>query len=245
VGSALVARVVEWVCGIRKPVLIALVLAELVFAAGFIFIRMWPEYYLRAFDLDDERNFTAMFSTFQFAWIAGAIVSFLLVPGMIIKSLRLLALTAVAGFIFLGIDEYEQVHERLSVLLVPFEWLPRLKDNVGAWIPVYAIIGALLLFLFRKTIALAARLYRKPSTLFIAGLALVFLGSVGCEIIAFEFLAQNRADPLYPFAVAAEEFLEMSGASLMLFAVLTFGAAEFPFALRSANRKSAIALVNA
>lgn len=245
VGSALVARVVEWGCGTRKPVLIALVFAELVFAAAFIFIRMRPEYYLKAFDIDNERNFTAIFSAVQFVWIAGVIASFLMVPGMIIKPLRILAWAAAAGFVFLGVDEYKQVHEQLSNILIPYEWLPRLKEDVGAWIPVYAIIAAFLLFLFRKATLMAARLYPRPSCLFVVGLALLFLGSVGCEIIAFEFLAQNRADPLYPFAVAAEEFLEMSGASLMLFAALTFGAAEFPSALRSANRNCAIALVNA
>jgi hypothetical protein len=245
VGSALVARVVEWGCSIRKPVLIALVLAELVFAAGFIFIRMWPEYYLKAFDIDNEENFTAIFSAVQFVWIAGVIVSFLLVPDLIIKPLRLLAWMAVAGFVFLGLDEYMQMHEQLSNLLVPYDWLPRLKEDVGAWIPVYAVCAVFLLLVFRRAIMMAAQLYPKPSGLFVAGLALLFLGSVGCEIIAFEFLPQNRADPLYPFAVAAEEFLEMSGASLMLFAALTFGAAEFPLALRSANRNSATALVNA
>lgn len=243
-SSALVARVVEAGCAIRKPVFVALVLAELAVAAAFIFIRMRPEYYLKAFDLDIERNLTAVFSAVQFAWIAGVIVSFLLIPGMIVKPLRLLAWAAVAGFVFLGIDEYAQAHERLSNLLVPYRWIPRLEQDIGVWIPVYALLAAVLLFLFRRAIVMAARLYAGPSRLFLTGLALLFLGSVGCEIIAFEALPKNSFDPNYPYVVVVEEFLEMSGASLMLFAVLTFGAAEVPV-LRRADRNSAMAPVHA
>lgn len=244
-GSALVARVVEWGCGIRKPVLIALVVAELVFAAAFLVIRFRPEFYVKAFDLDNERNLTAVFSAIQFAWIAGVIVSFLLVPGMIVEPLRRLACAAVAGFLFLGIDEYTQVHEQLSGLLIPYAWIPRLKQDIGAWIPAYAVLAAILLFLFRRAILMAARLYPQPSKLFLAGLALLFLGSVGCEIIAFEALAQNSSDPSYPYVVVVEEFLEMSGASLMLYAVLAFGASQAPAPARKATRISAMPMLHA
>ncbi len=227
-GSALVVRVVGFGCRVRMPVLMALVLAELALSAGFIFIRMRPEFYLKAFDIDNEQNFSAAFSAIQFLWIAGSITCFLAIPRMIVDPLRVLAWTAATGFVFLGFDEYTQVHERLSNLLVPYGFVPRFNEGVGAWISVYATAAVNLLMLFRRPVLLAGRLYPKPSLHFLAGLALVFLGSVGCEIIAFELLPLNRADPLYPFAVAAEEFLEMSGASLMLFAIATFGAAQMP-----------------
>lgn len=227
-GSALVVRVVVWGCAIRRPTLVALVLVELLLVAGFAFISSHPDYYVKAFDLDHEYNFAAAYSALQLVWIAGVICSFLLVPGMIIKPLRPLAWAAAAGFAFLGFDEYAQVHERLSDLLVTSTWAPRLKENVGAWIPIYAACAAMLIFHFRHAIEIAARLHPQSSILFLFGISLLFLGSVGCEIIAFEVLPLNRADPLYNIAVAAEEFLEMSGASVILYAVLAFGASVQP-----------------
>ena len=159
--------------------------------------------------------------------------------------MRLLGCAAVAGFLFLGVDECTQVHEQLSRLLIPYAWIPRLKQDIGAWIPVYAVLAVMLLFLFRRAILQAVDLYPMPSKLFLAGLALLFLGSVGCEIFAFEVLPENSFDPNYPLVVVVEEFLEMSGASLMLFAVLTFGAGQVPVPQHSGNRNSAIAQVHA
>ncbi len=224
-GILLITRVVEFVCGLRKPIFIVLILAASVLVSGFIAMRLHPEHYIKAFDIDNERNLPAILCAIQFAWIACSIACFLLVPGMIEKPFRRLAVAASAGFLFFGFDEYIQYHEKLSDVLVNYPWAPRLNGDVGAWIPVYAAAAVILFAIFRKPAFLAWKLYRKPSAIFLAGLFLLFCGSVGFEIVAFEFLEQSRDNPFYPYAVAAEEFLEMAGASVMHYGIWSYGAA--------------------
>lgn len=226
VFDALVLRVVNGACAVRRPVLVLLLAIEAALAVWFVVIRHHPQWYHLAFDIDYERNVPAVFSAFQLAWISGSIFSFLFVQGMIAPPMRPLAFAAAAGFAFLGIDEYIQIHEQLSQVLSTIDWFPRLKGDVGAWIPVYALCGGLLTYAFRKPALMAFNQFPSVSKLFLAGLAMLFCGSVGCEFVAFRLLPQSFENPAYPVIAAMEEFLEMAGASVMLFAIATFGAAQ-------------------
>lgn len=225
-------RAIAWIvrsgCSLRKPALAALLTAELLLLCIYGAMRLDPGLYVKAFDFDGERNVTAIFSAVQLVWIGGAIVSFMLVPDMVVPRLRRLAWAASAGFLFLGLDEYLEWHERINTAIPGVRWLPLLKGGHGGWIPAYLLISAALALLFLRPALEAARLHPKPAALFLAGLMTAFIGSAGFEIVAFQFLDLGMKDPAYPFAVAAEEFLEMAGASLMLFAVLTFGEQAFP-----------------
>lgn len=223
-----IAWIVRRGCARRNPALAALIAAELVFLCIYGAMRLYPHLYVKAFDFDGERNVTAIFSAVQLVWTAGAIASFMLVPGMVPPQLRRLAWAACAGFLFLGLDEYMEWHERINLAVPGVRWLPLLKNGHGGWISVYLSIAAILALLFLRPAMEAARLYPRPAAIFLAGLLTAFSGSAGFEIVAFQFLELGMNDPAYPFAVAAEEFLEMTGGSIMLYAVLAFGAEAFP-----------------
>ena len=121
---------------------------------------------------------------------------------------------------FLSLDETIQFHEKFPFGLIPIEWLPRFKDNYGAWIPVYVTMTVAFIFIFRKIIMDLWKFYRKELIIFSTGMFLFLLGGVVLEIISIEHLFVNRLSKVYLLEVAMEEGLEMIGATFMLYASL-------------------------
>jgi hypothetical protein len=61
--------------------------------------------------------------------------------------------------------------------------------------------------------------------IFLGGFATIVAGAVGGEIIWLLFLVEEQGSALYHLEVAAEEFLEMVGASIILYATIEIAAA--------------------
>ena len=65
--------------------------------------------------------------------------------------------------------------------------------------------------------------YFQPETLMIAtGIAVFLFGAVVLEIISYQFLHDGATPLLYLAEVTFEEFLEMSGGSLILYGTIRF-----------------------
>lgn len=133
--------------------------------------------------------------------------------------------TLVAGgaiFVLLSLDEGAGVHERISSAArsVGADWL-LFEGGFGAWIGVYAVAAIVVLILG------AGRLYRvwqhfgAEARLAALGAAIYVAGAVALEVVSYRFLASGR-DEWYLVEVAFEEFLEMAGVSVILYAVLRF-----------------------
>lgn len=185
--------------------------------------------YLRV-DLDGEGNLPSYFSALVLlacaglsAWIARDET---LSRGRWAWHWRLVA----AGFAYLSIDEAAQLHELLNM---PVRYVLEDWKTHAAWTLVALIVlGIALLFLASFLRAMPARLRRM---LLIAG-AVYVCGAVGVEIIGgavglvltgraagVEIIGGNLhiATVIYEISVTIEEGLEMTGAALFVFALLT------------------------
>jgi hypothetical protein len=170
------------------------------------------------FDLDGEATVPAWFSALQLAVIGFLFVLKALQPS---STTPKLLMTLGAGFLFLSADEAASIHENLSpVLAGRGEWLPRFRFDHGVWIFVYLAGATAVLLPFRRQLTALWRQHRSEASIMATGMALALAGGVGLEIIAYQFLGATLTPRLYPIEVAAEEFLEMVGMSVVLYGSL-------------------------
>jgi hypothetical protein len=208
-------RLLFWLLGI-----------ELAFACVYVVLHIWfgdtrwgP--LTPWFDLDAEVSIPAWFSTVQLALVAAVLF---LAAANNRQAGRLPSshlIVAGAGFLFLSADEGAAIHERITgaAKALGFDWL--LFEGVhGAWITVYAVVALALFALVARPLLRAARRYPRESRVAAAGAGLFAGGAVGLEILSYKLLRDDTQSVAYKIEVAAEETLEMVGASVMLYAAL-------------------------
>jgi hypothetical protein len=169
------------------------------------------------FDLDGESSIPAWFSSVQFFLIGLVILLKSCQPDPDHSSSVLFLRLVSAGFVFLSVDEAASIHEKISVLLRHVAWLPRFKDDHGLWVFIYAMIGLFLLLINYRILAAMWNHHRQATSIMAIGMGFVLLGGVGLEALSYQFLRSGSTPLLYSIEVALEEFLEMSGASVMLY----------------------------
>lgn len=169
----------------------------------------------RLLDLDGEQSIAVWFSVVQLAAIG---LLFL------IKAARTdgkdgiprwFLLLGSAGFFFLSMDEHLELHENITKAMVHLDWMPRFSGDHGIWVFFYLGAGLALLLLAARPILALWHQYSYPFLLMAAGAGVFLLGAVVLEIISYVFL---RNGPLLfrVLEVAAEEFMEMLGATSIL-----------------------------
>lgn len=120
------------------------------------------------------------------------------------------------AFLLLSADETASFHEQITLSLRRFEALPRFTGDHGMWIPF--LIAGVTGFM-AVTASSWRRLWhheRRGTLLMGIGLALGFLGAVGLEIVSYEIIRPAGTRILYVLEVAAEEGLELLGATALL-----------------------------
>ncbi|HSB12018.1 MAG TPA: hypothetical protein VLM38_21205 [Blastocatellia bacterium] len=175
-------------------------------------------------NLDAEGNLPTWFSSFQLALIA---ISFWALAARTRASQRpsrrFFRLCA-GFFLLLSIDETALLHERLTASLGSryVDWVPRYLVNH----PPEAIVCLLVL------VACACAAYPHLRGLLQVSIRASLIAGSGCvvyvtgaavlETIGYKMLNAGASVGLYRFEVTLEEFLEMFGASLILYAALLF-----------------------
>ncbi len=193
----------------------------LLIAAYFVDMLLGSPFWLlqRLVDIDGENSFASWFSSTQLFLIG--LVFFLW--GWRRESDtgpdRWFTLLCAVAFFFLSADEALFIHESITRGLSKYESLYRFKGGHGMWIPFY--VGALVLLgmLCWRQIQQFWKHHREAFLLMLVGAALFLLGAVGLEIAAYELI--SKESPILLIEVAAEEFLEMFGASVILYAGTT------------------------
>lgn len=171
------------------------------------------------FNLDKETSIPTWFSTIQL-FIIGAVLLLIVVNNRQPQRLsnRLLFLGA-AGFILLSADEGAQFHERIKepVVRLGQDWI-QFPGGYGDWIIPYLFLCLVALIVLARPLARVIRNYPKEASIAIGGVFLIVLGAVGLEIISY--LLREDGGVWYAIEVAGEEFAEMAGASMILYAAL-------------------------
>ena len=175
-------------------------------------------------DLDAEGNLPAWFSSFQLALIAIAFWVLAARFRATQRPSRRFLRACSAFFLLLSIDETAMFHERIT---------ESLGSRYLDWVPVYAgnhpgdaIICAMILV---ACVAAAFphlrglwQMSSRFSLIAAAGAAIYVTGAAVLESAGYKILRAGSTLSLYRAEVAVEEFFEMLGASLILYAVLLF-----------------------
>lgn len=122
------------------------------------------------------------------------------------------------GLVFLSADEASMIHERLTPLSEKYaSFVPLFRGNNGAWITIYAVVLLVIIASQAKNIILMSRSYRESLLVFSLGLAILVTGAVLIEITMYYSLFSSGI-----MQVALEEFLEMTGGSIILVSAVMF-----------------------
>ncbi|MEX2124579.1 MAG: hypothetical protein WD795_11865 [Woeseia sp.] len=173
------------------------------------------------FDLDSEKSLSTWFSAIQL-FAVGALLFLAAMNNGQKEYLSNFALT-VAGlvFIWLSADEDVQLHENLTYMARHFG-LSRISfvGEWGAWIIAYAALGLLGVALGAKHLNALWRHFNSVAVVGLAGAVTYVIGAVGFEIASFPLRNSEATLTLNLIAVAFEEFFEMVGISIILYATL-------------------------
>jgi len=173
-------------------------------------------------NLDGEGNLPAWFSSFQLTLIS---ISFWMLAACARESHRPSRrfLRMCGGFfLLLSIDETAMLHERITASLGSryVDWLPGyLAENPVNAIVCLSAMGLCVCAAYPHLRSLW-RMSLKASLVGACGCVVYVTGAAVLETIGYKMLNAGAALSLYRAEVALEEFLEMSGASLILYAVL-------------------------
>jgi hypothetical protein len=124
-------------------------------------------------------------------------------------------------FIFLSVDESAAIHEKITIIAKKLGiHLILFKGDHGAWIAVYLIIAIVGVLMNARHFRNLWRYFRHENIIALIGAIMLVTGGIVFEIISYLFLRSESMKLLYKVEVAFEEFFEMSGVSIILYAVL-------------------------
>lgn len=201
-------------------------LSTLLLTEGFLILLYWigalsPHSEFQAFtDLNGEGNLPAWFSSSQILLIAtNAWILILLHKDGDTPSRPLLILIA-SGAVLWSMDETSQIHERIthSIGARYVDWLPGflLSHKAITLLIIAVAIAALKMAL--KEIASLWRASRRCCLIAAAGVLICFLGGAVLETLGYR-LIPAESEMVWRVEVTLEEFFEMAGASLILYAM--------------------------
>jgi hypothetical protein len=174
-------------------------------------------------DLDGEGNLSAWFSSFQLALISLNLWAYGFGQHTSDRPRRGFLILLASTFLLWSLDETAMLHERATALLGSryVDWLP--EYLLGHQFIVLAILAALVMalrMLWRDVTAMW-RLHRHESLIAIQGFAICVFGGAILETIGYKFFAGGVNPFLYQTEVCFEEFLEMLGASFLLYSAVS------------------------
>jgi hypothetical protein len=173
-------------------------------------------------DLDAEGNLPAWFSSFQLGlvaigwWVLAARHRATQRP-----SRRFLRICG-GFFLLLSIDETALFHERITESLGSryLDWVPAyLSQHIDDVVACVTIVLVCIAFVFPNIRGLW-RLSPRAGSILAAGCSVYVTGAAVLESIGYRMLSGGSTVFVCRAEVAGEEFLEMLGASLILYAVL-------------------------
>jgi hypothetical protein len=123
------------------------------------------------------------------------------------------------GFIYLSMDEGSSIHEKMTLEFHNNPLVPYFDGVHGIWIVVYGCVGIITLIILRRDIFAVCKHFPKEALIFLGGMVIYLAGTGGAETITYFYI--DKSNPfVYTAEVILEEFLEMSGASILLYSVL-------------------------
>ena len=206
-----------------KKILIGLITIEIFFVTIYGFTAFFDSSIIVLkilFDLDNEGSLPAWFSATQLFLIGLAFLTKSRVIDKHHSPSPYFFLIMGLGFIFLSADEAAAIHEKMTHILKNYDAMPRFRGNHGIWIFIYISIAILLLLSHFKYLTALWNFYRKETIILSIGMTGIICGGVILEIVSYQFLRTGLTPISYAIEVIAEEFLEMFGATIVLYGAI-------------------------
>lgn len=185
---------------------------------------------LRAlFDLDAEASIPTWFSTVQLFVISGVLF---VTSGHLRqrdrrerqRDRRVLSSLFVAGgffFLFLSMDEGAAIHEKVTPVARKLDWDWLLfAGQHGGWMTLYLAVAAVLALALHRYLFVLWGRFRREMQVALRGAAVYLIGAMLFETFSYLFVLPQGRMGLHEVQVTFEEFLEMFGVTLMLYAAL-------------------------
>jgi hypothetical protein len=181
-------------------------------------------------DLDGEGNLPAWFSSFQLALISLGFWLLVFEHRNGERPSRLFLILWASVFLLWSVDETAMLHERATALLGSryVDWLPAYLLDHKIIIFTIAVVLLIALRILWRDLAVMWQHYRHESLLAIQGFAICIFGGAILETIGYKFFAGGVNPFLYQTEVCFEEFLEMLGASFILYSSVSLVTAIQP-----------------
>ncbi len=212
---------------LRPKKVFRILLVVILFLTGANFIalmieRILPDFplrdaFIRCFSADLELNFPSIYSSFTLL-----LCSILLGIITYFKKTQLHRYANYWGclsliFAYLALDELISIHEYMMIFKVEFTISGFLHF---AWVIPGTILTILFFLAFSR---FTAHLPSKTRNLFIFAGGIFVCGAIGCEMIGGYFVdLYTRKSILYAFEVIIEEFLEMLGIAVFIYALISY-----------------------
>jgi hypothetical protein len=172
---------------------------------------------VRLFDLDGETNFPAFYSSLALLF-SSLLLFYVAFSHRDVKRDFVAWLLMALGFLFLSLDEAAMLHEMLAGTARRSLDLSGLLYN--AWVIPYGIIMILGGILY---LPFLLRLPKPTLLLFVVSGVIFVSGAVGVEMFEGKWEAIHGTENMtYDLYVAVEEFLEMFGVALFIYALLRY-----------------------
>ena len=174
------------------------------------------------FDLNGEGNLPAWFSSFQLLLIA---VSFWVLAAhrrATHRPSRAFLRACGAFFLVLSIDETAMLHERITHLVGSryVDWVPAyIRSHIVETAVCALILAGCAVFAYSHLSGLW-RMSARAIRFLVAGCAVYLIGAAALETVGYYLLCTDHTTFACLAEIATEEFFEMLGASLILYAVL-------------------------
>ncbi len=169
-------------------------------------------------DVDREVSIPTWFSSIQL-FAVGAV---LLPLARRSKPLSAFLVLVALGFVFLSMDEAAAIHDKIYRSAQRLK-LPLLEGvEYLIWMAAYLLVGMISLLIGYRPVLFVWNHHRREGVWIAAGGAIFVVGGIGIEIFT-HYLYNIALDAKFVLAVAAEEFFEMAGVSIMLYGFMLLG----------------------
>ena len=173
---------------------------------------------LRLFDLDHESNLPALFSV-SLMFASSVFLAVIALDHRKAGNAYAHWMVLSVVFLYLSFDEAAMIHEMMQEWVRPF--IPRSDATIHVWVVPYGLFFILMSLIYFKFWLGLPPDVKWPMCL--AGLIYV-AGAIGCEMLGSINYSKygDNSGLEYTLQYTAEEFLEMSGLVIFLYAVLRY-----------------------
>ena len=211
--------------GIANKILVGTIIFELVLVGVYWFDALsGGRYHLlhALFDLDGEANIPAWFSSAQLLFIALTFWNHARRQPLGMRPSRLFFIVAGCAAAYVSMDETAQIHEGITALLGKryVDWLPRFTLTHFWMVMLIVAVVMALIQLFAGDLLAIWQGNRSLALAGLIGICIGLSGGMGLETLGYKLFHGARTSLWYKAEVTLEEFMEMLGASLILYATL-------------------------